>query len=519
MSDVQMRPTSTYRLQFSQRFGFAAARELLPYLADLGVTDCYSSPILRATPGSTHGYDICDHGDSIPSSGRSADFVAWCAALRDAGMGHIVDFVPNHMSCDPTTNPWWRDVLENGPSSPYARYFDIDWDPVKPELKGKVLLPLLGDQYGRVLERGELRLHFEAGALHLRYFERDLPINPRQSPRVLGLGIDRLDGASSGRPGAARVSQHPDGAAEPARLHRAGRRRESSSVSVKRKSLASVWRAWSATRRRSESTSMRPVTGRERHPRRPGELRSAARPARASGIPSRLLADGGRRDQLSPVLRHQRAGRSPDGGTGGVRGGPLAAPPADCVRADQRAPDRPSRRPVRSGRVFSARAADGACRRGRTAISRSMSSPKRFSRPASRCVPTGRVAGTTGYGFLNLVSGLFIDGRHARRLRRVYAQTDRSPGGIRGGGLPEQAHDHADRHGERAQRAGARAQSHLRTRSPSSRFHAEQLSRGAAGGDRLFPGVSHLHQRSRHRSGSTAPRFRRRSRRRAAAIR
>src|SRR3989338_3265995 len=193
MSDVLRRPLSTYRLQLSPRFRFADARDLLPYLDDLGITDCYSSPILKATPGSTHCYDICDHGQINPELGTEEDYAAWCAALQARGFGHLVDFVPNHMSCDPTANPWWRDVLENGPSSPYAGYFDIAWDPIKPELKGKVLLPLLGDQYGRVLERGELQLRFDAGALHLRYFDRDLPINPRQSPRVLGLDIERLD--------------------------------------------------------------------------------------------------------------------------------------------------------------------------------------------------------------------------------------------------------------------------------------------------------------------------------------
>ena len=104
------------------------------------------------------------------------------------------------MSCDPMANTWWRDVLENGPSSPYAKYFDVDWDPVKPELKGKVLLPLLGDQYGRVLERGELQLRFDDGALHLRYFDRDLPINPRQSPRMLGMDTDRLEARLQGDP-------------------------------------------------------------------------------------------------------------------------------------------------------------------------------------------------------------------------------------------------------------------------------------------------------------------------------
>ena len=192
MTDAH-RPVSSYRLQLGRQFRFADARDLVPYLDELGITDCYSSPHLKATPGSTHGYDISDHTSLNPELGSESEYAAWVAELRARGLGHIVDVVPNHMSCDPMTNLWWRDVLENGRSSPYAKYFDIDWDPVKPELAGKVLLPLLGDQYGRVLERGELQLRFDAGALHLRYFDRDLPINPRQSPRVLGLEVDRLE--------------------------------------------------------------------------------------------------------------------------------------------------------------------------------------------------------------------------------------------------------------------------------------------------------------------------------------
>jgi (1->4)-alpha-D-glucan 1-alpha-D-glucosylmutase len=194
------RPVSTYRLQFRPGFGFTDASKILPYLDDLGVTDCYVSPILTPTSGSLHGYDICDHNRLNPELGSQADFEEWCAALRSRGMGHIVDVVPNHMACDPVSNVWWRDVLENGPSSPFAKYFDIDWDPVKPELKGKVLLPVLGDQYGRVLERGELQLQFENGALHLRHFDRDLPINPRQSPRVLGARRDELQQHVQGGP-------------------------------------------------------------------------------------------------------------------------------------------------------------------------------------------------------------------------------------------------------------------------------------------------------------------------------
>jgi (1->4)-alpha-D-glucan 1-alpha-D-glucosylmutase len=108
-------------------------------------------------------------------------------------MGTVVDLVPNHMSLEsPRANPWWTDVLENGPSSPYARFFDVDWAPVKRELAGKVLLPILGDQYGRVLERGELELVFRDGALCVRYGDRELPINPRQTPRILRQGLEAL---------------------------------------------------------------------------------------------------------------------------------------------------------------------------------------------------------------------------------------------------------------------------------------------------------------------------------------
>jgi len=191
--DPSRRPVTTYRLQFHRGFGFADARDLVPYLAELGVTECYCAPYLRANPGSRHGYDICEHGSLNPELGSEADYEGFCTTLQVHGLGHIVDFVPNHMAADPRSNPWWRDVLENGPSSPFADFFDIDWDPIKPELKGKVLLPVLGDQYGRVLERGELQLRFRDGALHVWYFDLDLPINPRQSPRVLGLHRDRLE--------------------------------------------------------------------------------------------------------------------------------------------------------------------------------------------------------------------------------------------------------------------------------------------------------------------------------------
>ncbi|HYT87927.1 MAG TPA: malto-oligosyltrehalose synthase, partial [Gemmataceae bacterium] len=184
-------PLATYRLQFNRTFPFAAARTLVPYLHELGVTDIYASPILKARPGSTHGYDICDHSQINPDLGGDAEFDALAAALREHGMGLILDIVPNHMGIG-DNNPWWVDVLENGPSSPYAAHFDIDWHPANPDLENKVLLPVLGDQYGAVLEKGELRLHYDEGAFFLSYYDTKLPIAPETYRPVLEYPLDDL---------------------------------------------------------------------------------------------------------------------------------------------------------------------------------------------------------------------------------------------------------------------------------------------------------------------------------------
>jgi (1->4)-alpha-D-glucan 1-alpha-D-glucosylmutase len=165
---------------------------VLPYLHRLGVTGCYTSPYFTAAPGSTHGYDVCNHNEISPELGGLEAYEIFADAVRRHDLVHIVDFVPNHMGIGTSTNAWWNDVLENGPSSPTARFFDIDWTPVKAELHAKLLLPILGDQYGHVLERGELKLAFADGALVLRYFEHELPINPRQAPRVYTRAIDPL---------------------------------------------------------------------------------------------------------------------------------------------------------------------------------------------------------------------------------------------------------------------------------------------------------------------------------------
>src|SRR5215470_11536792 len=185
-------PTCTYRLQFNRWFTFSQAREIVPYLQALGVSDVYASPYFQASPDSLHGYDITDHNKLNPAIGSRADYDAWIAQLRARGMGQVLDFVPNHVGIADDRNAWWMDVLENGRSSSYAAYFDIEWQPLKTDLRNKVLLPILGDQYGRVLERGELRVGFEEGTFYVLYGERRLPIAPGTYRHILEVALENL---------------------------------------------------------------------------------------------------------------------------------------------------------------------------------------------------------------------------------------------------------------------------------------------------------------------------------------
>lgn len=186
-------PVCTYRLQLNRQFTFAQAREITAYLHSLGVSDVYASPYFQARADSLHGYDITDHNRLNAAIGSQEDYEAWISELRAHGMGQVLDFVPNHMGIGEAHNVWWMDVLENGPSSPFAKYFDIDWRPLKSDLHDKVLLPILGDQYGRVLERGELKIHFEEGAFYLRYYEHEFPIAPGTYRFVLDRAIEILE--------------------------------------------------------------------------------------------------------------------------------------------------------------------------------------------------------------------------------------------------------------------------------------------------------------------------------------
>jgi (1->4)-alpha-D-glucan 1-alpha-D-glucosylmutase len=180
-----MIPISTYRLQFNHAFTFQDAIRIIPYLAALGVSHIYASSYLKAVPGSLHGYDISDPTMLNPEIGSEEDYKAFVEELSRHGMSQILDVVPNHMGIGKSSNPWWQDVLENGPSSIYAAFFDIDWRPLKDELQDKVLLPILGDLYGLVLEKQEITLAHEDGSFFLQYYEHRLPIAPETYGRIL----------------------------------------------------------------------------------------------------------------------------------------------------------------------------------------------------------------------------------------------------------------------------------------------------------------------------------------------
>jgi (1->4)-alpha-D-glucan 1-alpha-D-glucosylmutase len=187
-------PTSTYRLQFHAGFTFDDARQILDYLRALGISDIYASPYFQASPESTHGYDVADHNRLNPLVGDEHAFRAYCSALRERGMGQVLDFVPNHMGIGESLNLWWMDVLEDGKISPYAQFFDIDWRPTKVVLSDRILLPILGDRYGEVLEGGAFKLTFESGALFLSCFGTKLPIAPTSYPTIFERAVGELSG-------------------------------------------------------------------------------------------------------------------------------------------------------------------------------------------------------------------------------------------------------------------------------------------------------------------------------------
>ena len=181
-------PVATYRIQFSLNFRFIDAKNLVPYLHELGITHLYASPRFKAGKGSSHGYDVADPLRINSELGTEEEFEDLVRKLKSYGMGLLLDIVPNHMVAS-SENPWWMDVLENGPDSAYAGYFDIDWHPATGRgaflQDNKVLLPVLGDLYGNVLEAQDLNLRIDENGFFIRYYEHRFPLNPSTCRPIL----------------------------------------------------------------------------------------------------------------------------------------------------------------------------------------------------------------------------------------------------------------------------------------------------------------------------------------------
>jgi (1->4)-alpha-D-glucan 1-alpha-D-glucosylmutase len=178
-------PRATYRVQLHKDFTFADLSKIVPYVADLGISDIYASPIFRASPGSTHGYDVCDHREINPELGGKEGLLALSKVLKEHNLGLLVDFVPNHMSSDGASNRMWMDVMENGKLSRFSHHFDIDWNPRQAALQDRIILPLLHDFYGRVLEAGEFHLLYEQDAFWVEYRTLRLPLCPESYRLIL----------------------------------------------------------------------------------------------------------------------------------------------------------------------------------------------------------------------------------------------------------------------------------------------------------------------------------------------
>ena len=190
-------PRATYRFQFHRRFRLGDAIGLIPYLEKLGVSHVYASPLFQARPESTHGYDVCDPAVLNSEIGSEEELRKFSEELRSRGMGLLLDIVPNHMGTD-LSNRWWRDVLEKGQHSAYGGFFDIAWDAMGEPWKGKVLVPVLGDRYDKVLAKGELKLGFKEGRFHVAYYGKEFPVSPESQEKLnREMGATSAEGVKS----------------------------------------------------------------------------------------------------------------------------------------------------------------------------------------------------------------------------------------------------------------------------------------------------------------------------------
>ncbi len=233
-------PRATYRLQLHEDFDFAQAQAILPYLQALGVSHVYCSPVTRARPGSRHGYDVVDPCEINPELGGREGFERFAAAAQAHGLAILLDIVPNHMGVIGGDNPWWADVLEHGPASLYAGFFDIDWEPLDADLAGRVLLPVLGLPYGQALDQGELRIAVEAdGRLVLRYFDHRFPLDAGTWHLLLHVAVDCAEDAP-GAEALAHLAAQSEAMSERAGLGSAHARERADAAARLRQGLAAL---------------------------------------------------------------------------------------------------------------------------------------------------------------------------------------------------------------------------------------------------------------------------------------
>ena len=182
---MRVNPVATYRIQLHSGFGFDDAAAVADYLHDLGMSHVYSSPYLQAAPGSQHGYDVVDHHKVNAELGGAEAHDRFSKRLGACHLGQVLDIVPNHMAISGRLNRYWWDVLENGPASRYASFFDIDWQTREEKLRNKLLVPVLGEHYGRLIEKGEIKLKRCEGEFVVTYSDNEFPVSPRSMTQIL----------------------------------------------------------------------------------------------------------------------------------------------------------------------------------------------------------------------------------------------------------------------------------------------------------------------------------------------
>ncbi|MDR3568871.1 MAG: malto-oligosyltrehalose synthase [Syntrophobacteraceae bacterium] len=415
-------PSATYRIQFNRNFAFSAARTLVPYLHDLGITDLYASPISHARKGSLHGYSVTNPTEIDPVLGSRQSFDSLTQKLQSRDMGLVIDVVPNHMALS-RDNHWWVDVLESGQASPYAVFFDIDWRPPGKVLDGKVLLPVLGKYYSEALEAGELELVLDEGGFSVRYFDSSFSLDPKSYADILSLGLGELektlgeeDPAVLGLRGIVSLSEHL-----PARSLTSPKKvRERQRLKgIIKKSLWVLYRGTAAVKEFIDE-NLRIYNGRKGEPE-------------SFDLLDRLLSDQAYRLAFWKVslelINYRRFFSIND--LIGIR---IEDPKVFEALNHGLQFDL-----VREGKVTGTRIdhIDGLYNPGeyleRLQASLSGDFPKQNGRAShyivvEKILAQGEtlpaewpVSGSTGYDFLNIVNGLFVDERGYRKLEKVYA--------------------------------------------------------------------------------------------------